>query len=243
MIEDGSLVGFYVPPISRETVRALTQATHARGKLAVAHVTTQSHAREAIEDGVDGLAHIFPDAPLAPDFAQLAVSKGVFVVATLGAEENFVTTDGGASLIADPDLAPYLTPEEIQFLLAPAPPNLMTSQNLQIARDNIFQLHAAGVPILAGTDVPAHGVALHRELELLVLSGLEPMEALKAATANPAAAFGLADRGRIAPGLRADLLLVQGDAIANIKAARKLQRIWKGGVEVDREIPSAPVHH
>ena len=243
MIEDGSLVGFYVPPISRETVRALTQATHLRGKLAVAHATVQSHAREALEDGVDGLMHIFPDTPVDPGFTRLAVSKGIFLVATLGAEETFVTTDGGASLVTDPDLAPYLTPEEIQFLLTPGPPNPMTQQNLQIARDNVFQLHAAGVPILAGTDVPAHGVALHRELELLVLAGLDPVEALKAATSNPAVAFGLADRGRIAPGLRADLQLVQGDPTANIKAARKLQRIWKGGVEVDREIPSAPVHH
>lgn len=244
MIEDGSLVGsFSVPALSRETVRALTQATHLRGKLAVAHVTTQPHGREAVEDGVDGLMHIFPDAPVEPGFVQLAASKGIFVVATLGAEETFVITDGGASLVADPDLAPYLTPEEVQFLLTPGPPNLMTARNLQIARDNVFRLHLAGVPILAGTDVPAHGVALHRELELLVLAGLEPMEALKAATSNPAAAFGIADRGRIAPGLRADLQLVGGDPTVNIKAARKIQRLWKGGVEVDREPVPPPVSH
>ncbi|HEY9420130.1 MAG TPA: amidohydrolase family protein, partial [Thermoanaerobaculia bacterium] len=68
-------------------------------------------------------------------------------------------------------------------------------------------------------------------------------EALAAATANPAEAFGLADRGRIAPGLRADLLLVQGDPTADIKATRKIQRIWKAGVEVDRPLPAAPHTH
>jgi imidazolonepropionase-like amidohydrolase len=46
-----------------------------------------------------------------------------------------------------------------------------------------------------------------------------------------------------APGLRADLLMVQGDPTVNIKATRKIQRIWKAGVEVDRSIPSAPPAH
>jgi imidazolonepropionase-like amidohydrolase len=43
--------------------------------------------------------------------------------------------------------------------------------------------------------------------------------------------------GRIAPGLRADLLLVEGDPIVSIKATRTLRKIWKGGVEVARPIP------
>src|SRR6185295_16812816 len=119
----------------------------------------------------------------------------------------------------------------------------MTQQNLTYARENVRILHAAGVPILAGSDVPAHGLALHRELELLVQAGLDPVDALVAATSAPAAAFRLADRGRIAPGLRADLLLVQGDPTANIKNTRKIQRIWKAGVEVERELPAPPHGH
>jgi imidazolonepropionase-like amidohydrolase len=243
MLEDGTLAGLNLPVLSRETVRALTQAVHSRGKLAVAHVTEQAYALELVEDGVDGLAHIFPDTPVAPGFVELAAAKGTFVVATLTAEESFVTTDGGASLIADPDLGPYLTREEKQFLLTPAPPNTMTPQNLQFAKDNVRLLRAAGVPILTGTDVPAHGVAIHRELELLVQAGLDPVDVLAGATAEAAAAFGLADRGRIAPGLRADLLLVKGDPTANIKATRRIQRIWKAGIEVDRALPAGPVQH
>ncbi|MEA2599600.1 MAG: hypothetical protein QOF89_592 [Acidobacteriota bacterium] len=243
MLEDGSLTGLDLPILSRATVQALTAAVHRRSRLAVAHVTEQSHALDLIQDGVDGLAHIFPDSLVEPGFVQLAVAKGIFVAGTLTAEETFVTTDGGASLLADPDLAPYITPEEAQFLLTPGPPNFMTQQNLQIARENVRILHAAGVPILAGSDVPAHGLALHRELELLVQAGLDPVDALAAATSAPAAAFRLADRGRIAPGLRADLLMVQGDPTVNIKNTRKIQRIWKGGVEVEREIPAPPHGH
>lgn len=244
MLEDGApLAGFEVPVLSRATVQALTQAAHNRGKLAVAHVTEQEHAFHLVQDGVDGLVHIFLDQPVDPSFIQLAVANGIFVVATLTAEESFVTTDGGASLIADPDLGPYLTQEEIQFLLTPAPPTFFTAQHLQFARENVRLLQEAGVPILTGTDVPAHGVSIHREFELLVQAGLDPKDVLAGATSAAATAFGLTDRGRIAPGLRADLLLVQGDPTVNIKATRAIQRIWKGGVEVDRPLPAPPHTH
>ena len=246
MLEDGSTGGFAVPILSRPTVQALTQAIHSRGKLAVAHVTEQVHATNAIEDGVDGLEHIFVDEIAHPDFVQLAVSRGIFVVGTLNAEEAFITTAGGESIIADPDLAPYLTDEEIESLLTPGPPSPLTLENLEIAKQNVRILHEAGVPILAGTDVYTHGISIHRDLELLVQAGLEPIDALVAATSAPAAAFGFTDRGRIAPGLRADLVLVQGDPTANIKATRKIRRIWKIGVEVERELAadrSAPLSH
>jgi hypothetical protein len=95
------------------------------------------------------------------------------------------------------------------------------------------------VRILAGTDAPnpgtAHGATIHRELELLVAAGLTPAEALGSATSVPAASFGLADRGRIAPGLRADLLLVDGDPTADIKATRAIAGVWKQGEPVDRD--------
>jgi imidazolonepropionase-like amidohydrolase len=241
MIEDGDpLFGFLVPAISRETVRALTDAVHRRGKLAVAHVTEKGHATAAIQDGVDGLEHIFVDEIADAAFVQLAVNEGIFVVPTLAVEESFMTPDGLASLITDPDLAPYLTQQEIEFLLAPPPPTLLTLQNLAFAKESVRLLHEAGVPILVGTDMPAHGVGIHRDLEMLVQAGLEPRDALEAATSAAATAFRFTDRGRIAPGLRADLLLVQGDPTVNIKATRAIRRIWKAGVEVERELASAP---
>ena len=94
------------------------------------------------------------------------------------------------------------------------------------------------MPILAGTDAPnpgtAHGASLHRELELLVHAGLAPTEALAAATSVPASAFHLADRGRVARGLRADLVLVNGDPTRDITATRDIVGVWKGGAPVDR---------
>jgi imidazolonepropionase-like amidohydrolase len=81
---------------------------------------------------------------------------------------------------------------------------------------------------------PAHGAGLHRELELLVRAGLGNEETLAAATSVPARHFGLTDRGRIAPGLRADLLLVAGDPTADIRATTAIVEVWRRGVRHER---------
>jgi adenine deaminase len=89
-----------------------------------------------------------------------------------------------------------------------------------------------------GTDAPnpgtSHGASIHRELELLVRSGLTPLEALASATSVPATIFHLDDRGMIAPGKRADLLLVRGDPTRDITATRDIVSVWKLGAEDDR---------
>src|SRR5690606_31779312 len=68
---------------------------------------------------------------------------------------------------------------------------------------------------------------------------LSPGEALAAATALPARRFGLGDRGRIAPGQRADLVLVDGDPLADITATRAIVTLWKNGHAVAREAGAA----
>jgi imidazolonepropionase-like amidohydrolase len=100
---------------------------------------------------------------------------------------------------------------------------------------SLAALHAAGVDILAGTDANPYapdipfGAGLHRELRLLVAAGLSPVEALRAATATPADRFGLTDRGRVRPGLRADLVLVAGDPTRDITDSQSIDRVWRAG--------------
>jgi imidazolonepropionase-like amidohydrolase len=120
---------------------------------------------------------------------------------------------------------------------------------------SVTALHQAGIPVLAGTDTnypdpgngnailngyAGHGIALHHELALLVRAGLSPAAALAAATSVPARAFGLADRGRVARGLRADLLLVDGDPCADITATRNIAAVWRNGTRLHREPRPAP---
>jgi len=111
------------------------------------------------------------------------------------------------------------------------------------ARDSVAVLHAAGVPVVAGTDAnsaagvpysPPFGDSLHQELALLVQAGLTPAEALRAATRSAAEHFGLSDRGVVEPGRRADLVLVSGNPLEDIAATRTIERVWIGGVEMPR---------
>ena len=98
---------------------------------------------------------------------------------------------------------------------------------------NIRKLHAAGVPIIAGTDSPYPGVyygeGLHRELELLVEAGLTPLEAISAATRNAAVFMRDTTWGTIEPGRRADLLLVNGRPHERIGDARRISAVMQAG--------------
>jgi imidazolonepropionase-like amidohydrolase len=149
-------------------------------------------------------------------------------------------TDGIAHLPADP-LDPglaRLAAERRVFVTPTLLVLLFQDATRAAAVANVRVASAAGVTILAGTDAPLPptepGKSLHRELELLVEAGLTPRQALAAATSAPARAFGLTDRGRIAPGLRADLVLVEGDPTVDITATRRIVGVWKRGVGRDR---------
>lgn len=91
--------------------------------------------------------------------------------------------------------------------------------------------HRAGVAICAGTDALGGGAPnLPAELELLVrTAGLTPLEAIASATSVNARALGLRDRGRIAPGLRADLVVLAADPSRDVAALRRVEAVFRGG--------------
>ena len=234
--------------ISRETLAAVIAAAHAQSVMAVVHVSSLQGARDAVATGADGLAHSFGDTVIDAALAKDMAERGTFVIPTLSIFGAFQGKGVGSQLAADARLAPYLTPAQHKELVkvGPGPDHPLAPYlarfNVDQATRNVRQMHAAGVRILAGTDAPnlgSHGVSLHGELELLVEAGLSPAEALTAATSGPARAFRLPDRGRITAGTRADLVLVDGNPMTDIKATRSIVRIFKNGFEVSRTLPVA----
>lgn len=240
VIEDGSAFAQTTPSLQAGTVAALVKAARARGKLAVAHVSTQADAEVALAAGVNGLVHVARGAGPTPQWLATARERGVFVVATLAVVASVAATDEGRQLSDDARLAPWLALGQRASLRAPFPSGWQRPDMLAQALLNVQALHRAGLVVLAGTDAgnpgTAHGASMHGELALLVRAGLTPTQALAAATALPARAFGLADRGRIAAGQRADLLLVEGDPTQDITATRSIVGIWKNGAPVDRSL-------
>jgi imidazolonepropionase-like amidohydrolase len=99
----------------------------------------------------------------------------------------------------------------------------------------IGRLHAAGVRLVLGTDTPTPwivpGASAHQELAFLVAAGLTPLAAWRAATADGARALGQEGRlGRVAPGQRADLLVLTRDPLRSIANSRAIERVFVGGV-------------
>lgn len=94
-------------------------------------------------------------------------------------------------------------------------------------------VHRAGAKLAIGTDTPnpfvVPGAAVHDELAAWVQAGLAPRAALAAATAAPARMLGLADQGQVAPGMRADLLLLDADPLTDIAATRRIAGLVAAG--------------
>ncbi|MFD7769167.1 amidohydrolase family protein [Streptomyces sp. NPDC059787] len=197
------------PGPAPETVKAVTTAAHSFGKLVMAHATTTAGVERALDAGVDMIHHVPLGSPLPTGVAERYTATGTVAVPTLTMMEGFAGLG-------------------------------IPGMDYAAAEGSVAALRRAGARILAGTDAnstpgipvqPPFGTSLHHELELLVRSGLTAREALRAATDLPARSFGLRDRGVIRPGYRADLLLVDGDPLADITATRAVRRVWVGGVE------------
>jgi imidazolonepropionase-like amidohydrolase len=238
------------PSIDQPVMAALIVAAHARGKLAVVHIHTAEQASDAIAAGADGLAHLYLSGAdeVTPELVGLIARSHAFVIPTLTLLQSVCGLSPGRGALDDPRLRAFLLSEDAATLersidkAAPADCDRPMKVTAMLA--------AVHVPILAGTDEPKPGVvpgaSLHVELASLVAAGLTPSAALRAATSAVARAFRLTDRGLIAPGRRADLLLVDGDPTSDIKATRSIVAVWKGGVRFDRDAwlahakPAAP---
>ena len=136
--------------------------------------------------------------------------------------------------------APYTPPpravrQRTFFARDPAVAASTFAEEMRLVRT----LHEAGLPVLAGTDTPGlrrlPGFSLADELELLVQAGFTPMEALQSATLQPARFLGTADSmGTVEPGKVADLVLLDGDPLADIANVGTVQAVVLGGKLYDR---------
>jgi imidazolonepropionase-like amidohydrolase len=235
--DDLSSIGRHQPMLDKRTLKAVVDAAHARGKLAVVHILSEWQAKDAIEAGADGLAHLFTGATVSPDLATLAASHHVFVTPTLTVLFSDCGQPSGPRIANDSLLRPYIRPAMRKQAAMAFPPT--KGSRCEGTKEAVRQLVRAGVPVLTGTDAPSpghsYGASVHGEMELLDGTGLTPVQALTAATSAPARAFRLTDRGVIAAGKRADLVLVDGDPTRDITATRRIVSVWKRGVEAKRE--------
>ena len=236
IVDDGTVEGHPgLPVLDEATLRAGITEAKRLGMLTIAHALTADATRACLQAGIDGMAHLFLDGPPSEEIVDLFTTTGAFVVVCVVLDASMMGITG-ADLADDPRVAARLDPAWDLTLRASF--GRYPQGRLDDVLASVLALHSAGVDILVGTDASqplpflgglAHGASVHRELQYLVQAGLTPVAALQAATATPARRFRLTDRGRIAPGLRADLLLVDGDPTTRITDSLNIRAVWRRG--------------
>lgn len=236
MIDDGTVEGAPgLPMLDDATIAAGVAEAHRRGLLTVAHTLTLDATSSAVSAGIDGLAHLFMDRPHTAEIIEAVAASGAFVVPCVVLDASMMGIPATA-LASDPRVRSRL--DDAWLATLESSYDRYPQGRLDDVLASVRALHEAGVDLLVGTDASfpapafgglAHGASVHHELQLLAEAGLSPLEALRAATSAPARRFGLADRGLIAEGLRADLLLVDGDPTTRITDTLNIRQVWRRG--------------
>ena len=195
--------------IGKPALCGIVKAAHTKGLKVAVHATQIATVRQAVDAGADILLHVPMKEEYPPELAETIAEKGIAVAPTLVMMETFANS--------------YR--------------NGYKPEHYGNAEKAVKLLHKSGVKILAATDANsgsfapavAFGTSVHREMVLLVKSCMKPTEVLASATSQIVEVFGIEDIGKIKPGKRADLLLVEGRPDKVITDTTKIKQLWIDG--------------
>ena len=246
--------------IKPEIVKAITAAAHARGMTVTGHIPEGMTAIEGVNDGIDQINHINyelpyfartilgpdgkPDRSKAPvpelngprvnDLISTLQSHHTVLDPTIALYEMFLNTKPLEQVEPGIKHLPLQLREALDSPPATGDKAAVADARWQAMMASLRLLHAAGIPIVAGTDQAIPGYSLHRELELYVEAGFTPLEALQAATILAARAVGVEkESGSLEVGKRGDVLLLNADPLADIHNTRAVWRTVSQGAVYD----------
>jgi imidazolonepropionase-like amidohydrolase len=207
------------PCLSDEEMQAIVTTAHNLGRKTTIHARYANTVVAAVRAGVDWVIHA---SYMRGEDIGFVRDAGTPICPTFTFTANIV--EWGKEVGVDPN---YIE---------------VKKRELDALAHIHQRAHEAGITMLAGSEagfsVTPYGDWHTRELELMVeLIGMSPMEAIKSATSNNAAAFGWADVGALEPGARADILVVDGDPLVDIGILadqKRISTILHDGDEVDR---------
>jgi imidazolonepropionase-like amidohydrolase len=238
-----------IPLLDVDLMAAAGRYFNEHGIRTTVHISHEYRAIEAIEAGIDTLAHPIIQGPVSDEFVALMAAKKVPMVSTLTIGEGY------SRLVEHPeflDLPLYRavyneeTRERMRTTLRDqyAARTWTTWMKVMtpVAQENLRKIAAAGGVIVLGSDQSA-GPQTHRELELMVNGGIPTLEAIRIGTLNAATFMGKdRDMGSIEVGKLADMVLLTADPVADIANAAAIETVIKGGRIIDRAALDLPVN-
>ncbi|MGE5836694.1 MAG: amidohydrolase family protein [Acidobacteriota bacterium] len=220
---------------------------HRRGMRVTGHC---AHLLPLVAAGMDAKEHAGfcdprSDGVIYDDLVQLYRAAHIAVVPTVAYSSFAVNLSEHPDLLAgDADLAPFLPPPSAfaWMLKLEGRWRQEFTDFARFARQATAKLARAGVTIGTGTDIWQIPTGVHMELEELVASGLTPLDAIRAATGDAARILGAEDLGTIAAGKWADLIILDGDPVIDIRNSRRIRAVLQAGHVLDRAALVARLH-
>lgn len=239
--------GGSVDKLTADLYVPIIEEAHARQLQVIAHIFYQEDARDLVAAGVDGFAHLPRDVEMDDALVTAIVENNVFVMPNLSISERGQHSTA-PDWLDDPLLLESVSPQllaRIRTSIENRSPEAASASATSYAamQQSLRKLAAAGATLVLGADtgVQDHlqGFMEHRELELIVEAGLSPGEAIAIATSVPAAVLGI-DTGLLAPGKRADFLVLDANPMYGITNTRQISAVYLQGQALDREELRAP---
>ena len=233
------------PELSPPLYRAIIDEAHKHGIRVHAHVFYLVDAKGLVAAGIDGFTHLVRDKDMDDELVREIVRRRVVIMPTLQNAERGRNTEPPASLAA------WLNGPARDAIGADLVARILTAyggrtaaqaaaarERYAILQRSLKKLSVAGARIMLGGDTGLQddpfGFAEHRELELMVDAGMTPMQALAAATSSGADYLRLKDIGILAPGKRADFVVLDGNPLEDITNTRRIAQVFLRGRTVNR---------
>jgi imidazolonepropionase-like amidohydrolase len=230
--------------LTPEVCAAVLDQARKHGKLTFAHIYELSDAKMLIEQGLNVLAHNVRDREVDSEFIALLKQRNVSLIPTLARDELLFVYGDGPAWIDDHFFLKFVPPERLAVLKtkirdeqAKNPQRALIKAGFEMNKTNLKKLSDGGVRIALGTDSGGaadrffiQGYAEHREMELMVQSGLTPIQVIQSFSKGASEALGIdKEFGTLAKGKAADLLVLERNPLENITNMRTIQAIYLDG--------------